>query len=63
MAEDRSYTEIAQYLRDAIGMAATTSDLRLHEAVEASDSEEIARLLKEGEDIGERLTIGPGGAN
>lgn len=54
MAEDRSYTEIAQYLRDAIGMAAATSDLRLHEAVEASDSGEIARLLKEVEDIGTR---------
>lgn len=52
MADDRGHTEVADYLRASIGAAAAASDLRLHEAVEADDGDEIERLLREVEGIG-----------
>lgn len=55
MAEDRGYTSIADYLREQVGANAATSDLRLHEAVEAEDHEELERLLKEVPGIGGQL--------
>jgi RNA polymerase sigma factor (sigma-70 family) len=54
MAEDRGHGEVADFLRNRIGADASSSDLRLHEAVEASDVEEIGRLLEEVQGIGDQ---------
>lgn len=51
MADDRGHDAVAAYLRDAIGAAAVDSDLRLHEAVEAGDAEQITRLLADEPDL------------
>jgi RNA polymerase sigma factor (sigma-70 family) len=54
LAEDRGHAAIATYLRTSTGSAAAESDLRLHEAVEAADVAEMARLLSAVPDIGGR---------
>ena len=43
---------VADVLREAIGAKASKRDLRLHEAVEADDVDEIVRLLTEVDGIG-----------
>ena len=45
MADDRGHDRVAAYLRASLGAAAEASDLRLHQAVEARDCGEAARLL------------------
>ena len=45
MADDRGHDRVAAYLRASLGTAAEGSDLRLHQAVEARDRAEAARLL------------------
>ena len=52
LAEDRGHTSVADYLRERIGAAGAVSDLRLHEAVEASDFAEMERLQQEVAGIG-----------
>jgi RNA polymerase sigma factor (sigma-70 family) len=54
IAEDRGHSQVADVLRDGIGEKAAESDLRLHEAVEADDGDEISRLLSEVDGIGAR---------
>ncbi len=46
-AEDRGHATVADYLRERIGAAAAVSDLRLHEAVEASAYREMKRLQQD----------------
>ncbi|MDE0297121.1 MAG: ankyrin repeat domain-containing protein [Candidatus Poribacteria bacterium] len=50
-AEDRSHTDVADFLRTAIGAEASCADLRLHQAVETGNQEEIQRLLANMPDI------------
>jgi RNA polymerase sigma factor (sigma-70 family) len=45
LADDRGHAAVASYLRQQIGAGAMDSDLRLHEAVESGDAEEVDRLL------------------
>lgn len=45
MADDRGHEGVADYLRRQIGAGAADSDMRLHEAVESGDMEEMDRLL------------------
>ena len=52
VAVDRGHADVADVLREAIGAKASKRDLRLHEAVEADDVDEIVRLLTEVDGIG-----------
>jgi hypothetical protein len=54
IAVDRGHATVAEFLRGAIGAAAATADLRLHEAVEVGDATEVTRLLQEVRGIGVR---------
>ncbi|MDE0040945.1 MAG: ankyrin repeat domain-containing protein, partial [Candidatus Poribacteria bacterium] len=52
MAEDRSNTGVADFLRASIGAVGSQADLRLHQAVEAGNQGKIERLLTEVPGIG-----------
>ena len=52
MAEDRSNTDVADFLRASIGAVGSDTDFRLHRAVEAGNQGEIERLLTEVPGIG-----------
>ena len=47
MSDNRDHAAVANYLREQIGAGAFEADLRLHEAVESRDMEEVVRLLTE----------------
>ncbi|MDP6778651.1 MAG: ankyrin repeat domain-containing protein [Candidatus Latescibacteria bacterium] len=57
-ADDRGHSEVADYLRDAVG-AVEAADLRLHEAAEGTDPREVERLLEESPALAEARD--PGG--
>ena len=52
MAEDRGHVDVASYLRTSIGTEIRGTNLRLHQAVEAGNQEEVERLLAEVPEIG-----------
>lgn len=58
LADDRGHEVVSGYLREQIGGGAFEADLRLHEAVESGEMQEIDRLLAEADLIEQRDPAG-----
>ena len=54
LAEDRGHTAVVEFLRNEIGALAAVSDLRLHEAIEIEDAEEVRRLLVDAPELAQQ---------
>ena len=54
LAEGRGHTAVVEFLRTEIGALAAVSDLRLHEAIEVEDAEEVHRLLVDAPELAQQ---------